>query len=213
MKLSDYFDSQLVWMTIRISGEVLLKDMEAFAKEMNSVKWVIGHEVSQKLVRHSHMVIAVEEDFTDYIWKDKIRKHFKVSHQEFSKSRVRSSHWRAIQYCIKDGEYLFKGFSIETMLKIKKQSTKKFNRVDFGEAMIKNENLFYQGNIHFREFGRNFHKIKLQFGQRPNSRSATSYLEFHRQKVDLVLAEKWIDDIIDHIIYSLEELTLKNGPH
>lgn len=213
MDLKELFDESLDWMTLRLTGqEFTFVKMKSFATKVKATKWVIGHEVSGKKIKHSHMVLGCTEDMSDHNWKKAINDELGLTgNSQFSKSRVRTSSHRAIQYCIKDGKYESLGFSKETLAKLYKQSTKKFDRKDFVEALTECENLYYTDKNTFREFAKQIHRLRISYGQNPNRNSQRNYLTFHYHKKDILEGDKWIDDIVDHIVYTPDELFTRNG--
>ncbi len=201
MNIQDCFDQKLNWMTVRITDKkIKLKKLKKFAKQVNAVKWVCGYEISHKEVKHSHLVLGIHADMSDYDWKKAIKSAFRVEgNQGFSKSRVRTSQYRAIQYCIKDGDYESEGFDKEILTKIKVQSTKKFQKDEFKEALTSLETKYYIEDMSFREFSQRYYAIRIMYGQKPNRNSITNYLLYHYHKVDPQAGDKFIDNIVQRI--------------
>jgi len=183
--IEDLFDSSVYWHTLRVDKHLTIKDMEEFVKEFDTVKWLVGHELKGDQTPHSHMIYSSKKVFSDYAHNKIIREHFDVSKNQFGKSQVRTSVHRALCYAIKDGSYLNKGFDQKYLDKAKLQSTKKFKKEEFKEALIELETIYYQDTINFQTFVDEFIELKvIDYGQRINKSSETKYLVTHRIRKD-----------------------------
>ncbi len=214
MNIIEIFDESLHWMTIRLtSQDVSYNKLQAFAKLVGATKWVIGHELSHKNVEHSHLVLAVPVDFSDYDWKKYIRETFCLKgNSGFTKSRVRTTQYRAIQYVLKDGKYRSKGMDKDKLKKMYVQSTKKFNKIEFKEALTVIENNYYQKGG-FSNFARAYYRLRISYGQKPNYNSISNYLLFHYHKKSPEQGDRYIDTIADSIQFELVYSTQNRPSH
>ncbi len=189
------------WHTFRINdSNITLEKMSGFAESINAPRWVVGHEISMKKVKHSHIVVGMTKSLTDYKLDNAIKSYFDIVKGHYSKSTVRTTMYRAIQYSIKDGDYkMDPRFPKDLIKNIYRESTKKFFREEFVDKLTQFEHLYYNGKISYKNFGKQYNDLRLQYGQKPNRNSQTSYLNYHLQKNDPEAADEWIYAIINEI--------------
>ncbi len=194
--LSKMYDDQLNWLTIRIDNHPNLEKMKEFAQELGSSKWLVGHEYKSSRVEHSHIIIGVKDKITDYRKKKLVKDFFNVEKTEFSSSWVRTTVHRTLCYSIKDGDFLSEGFARDYLVKAILQSTKKFKKDAFSEALKGIEDMYYQDIVTLREFTRLYLDLKIkQYGQRPNEKSEIAYLNTHQYKKDVDFADEYSEYI------------------
>ncbi len=199
--LVDYAIDHHVWHTFRVNdANITLKKMSDFAKELEAPLWVVGHELSQKKVLHSHIVVGMKRSKTDYKMDKEIKNHFDIEKGAYSKSQVRSTIYRAIQYSVKDGDYQkSKKFPKQLLDAIYAASTKKYQKDEFAALLYTTECEYYNGKLSLKTFARKFGRIRLQYGQKPNKTSMKRYMEYHMFKNNLELSDDYMDVIIQEI--------------
>lgn len=175
----------LDWRTIRVDlptcseeeEKINLKKIQRLLKKMKSKIWVFGHEKTTK--DHYHIVFGSKIVISEYKYNNLVKDVLGVSKNEFAKSGVRTTVYRSIQYSIKDGMYWSKGLPKDFIENIYQQSTKKYNKDEFAEALINIENSFYQKEITLDEFSCLYGEIRSKFGQRPDRKTISLYLKTH----------------------------------
>lgn len=206
-KITDYLigsvEESTHWQTFRINGEMTPALMKKLCVDtLNAKKYIYGYEKSKKGVLHSHVVVCLPELWTNHKMNKAIKSIFDVEKTEFSKSKVRTSVYRAIQYCVKDGEYYSYKFDESWLKNVAKQATKKFDREEFKEKMFKNEQEYYQDEVDFHQFMRKFGKIRDEFGQKPMYNSAKTYGSLHLFHKDDDSRDAYYDNISNDILQS-----------
>lgn len=203
--LTAMYDEHLHWLTIRVDCHPTLDQMTKFSLGLGAKKWLVGHEYKSSDVAHSHMVVGLTEKLTDYTKKNKIKEFFKIEKSAFSSSWVRTTVHRALCYSLKDDDFKQKGFDSDYLCKAILQSTKKFKKEEFRDALNELETLYYQDVILLREFTSMYLDIKIkQYGQRPNERSEVAYLNTHHYKKDIDFAK-------DYSAYIFSKLKIENN--
>lgn len=185
--LVEMFDKTLTWHTFRIDKTIDAKEMKEFVlEEFDSKKWLVGHEKKSSGQEHSHIILSTANAaLSDYKMNKIIRDRFDVSKSQFSKSQVRTTVHRAVCYTVKDGDYESSGFDTEYLKKAKVQSTKKFKKDEYKEALIELETQYYQNHINFHTFCDEFINLKIVvYGQRINRKSEITWLVTHRIRKD-----------------------------
>ncbi len=178
--LDKYLEKNLYWYSYRIDVHFTHTHMVEFARAMMAVRFVVGNEVKTDGTKHSHIVVGSSENISDYKQKKLITDMFHVSGSSYSKSKVRTTVHRTVMYALKDGDYLTEGFSEEYILLAKTQSTKKFKKEELGAALKDLETLFYQHDISYHEFARQFLHLKIiDYGQKINPQAEQRYLSTH----------------------------------
>lgn len=192
------FDSTLYWHTLRVDKHLTLSQMKEFVKEFSSNKWLCGHEYksNEEKTKHSHIVYSTQLILTDYKINKLVHEHFNVKGTQFGKSQVRTTVHRALCYALKDGSYIQVGFDEKYLAKAKTQSTKKFKKDEFKDALVELETLYYQGTVNFQTFVDEFIDLKIIcYGQRINKKSETTYLVTHRIRKDKSELVKYKKDL------------------
>ncbi len=197
----DYAIDNHVWHTFRVNdADVTLKKMSLFAEKLEAPLWVVGHETSQKKVVHSHIVVGMKRSKTDYHMDKAIKSYFAIEKGAYSKSQVKSTIYRSIQYTVKDGDYL-KSFSFPQKLldAIYTQSTKKYQKDEFAALLYTGECEFYNGKVSMKTFARNYGRLRIRYGQKPNKTSIKRYIQYHMFKNNLEDSDDYMDVIVQEI--------------
>lgn len=175
-----------------------VKQITEFLKRMGSTYWVFGFENASS--EHFHLVYNYTTELSNHKLNKLINEVLDISGAGFQKSKVKTTAYRSIQYAIKDGDYMFDGFPQSFIDKIYVQSTKKFKKVEFQEALNEIEKKYYQDEYkRFKHFALAYNNLRLQYGQKPNANSQLAYLRFHKQKKNPKDAEHWVDYLMDKI--------------
>ncbi len=199
--LTDYAINHYIWHTFRVNdAEITLKKMADFAKEFEAPLWVVGHELSQKKVLHSHVVLGMKRSKSDYKMDKAIKTAFDIEKGAYSKSQVKSTIYRAIQYTVKDGDYKrSKTFPKKLLKAIYTASTRKYQKDEFAALLYTLECEFYNGKLSMKTFARKYGRMRLQYGQKPNKVSMKRYIQYHMFKNQLEDSDDFMDVLVQEI--------------
>lgn len=186
MDIQEYFESLKYWRVVRIDVPGKLEDhLDDLIEWLNGYdQYVLGIERHPKL--HLHIVIGHSEDFAgaqNGKLKTRVKNVFEVSKSEFSTSSVRTSIRKSIMYSLKDlEEYYYKGFTEAFVTACRTQSTKKFKKQEFADALQRIEDGYYDDKYDEEDLINKFVELKIKYGQKPNPRAEETWYMRHYLK-------------------------------
>ena len=71
------------------------------------------------------------------------------------------------------------------------QFTKKYNKDDFKRDLHTTEEQFYQDLLSEQQFAKQYVRLRLSYGQKPNETSEIRYFMYHIMKKDLRRADEY----------------------
>lgn len=157
-----------------------LEKLEAFLdKHLN--QYIVSVEKKDTPEQHFHMHILwtkKREDFSPFIKQFdpliKGNKHLGVEWQRSDKNP---------SYVLKDGKYLYKGFSKKQIDDWFKISYAKYTKEDFAKELHKIEDEYLLSNDTLTQFAHKFLSLKDRYKQKPNPNNDRNYIDMmYRRK-------------------------------
>lgn len=190
-KIQDFIVDDLEYIMFRVSRVQNLKMEELYKKFDKYQKNIVALEVSNSGVIHlqgivAHAGLSVDEvraDIKDVFKDAKGNKCLYVSKVQDRKS--------AIKYNLKDGKYLYKGFTAEL---IKKMSNLSYKNAGIDEKIKENEELLISREISFLTFQENHIQILLDYGRNLYNNHIRAYFNRFQLKSGQISIRDYIEN-------------------
>lgn len=161
--LEQYFLEGKIPVTARISKipELCLDSTCKMLKEAKIEQYIVAQEGSDTGETKPHQHLLVYDVQVDLL-RDLIKKHYKISGNKFLSVSVARKKNQILKYTVKEGNYIYKGFTDDFMKTLERLSHPKTNMVD---EFHKLEDLLLLNTISKSEYLLRYLKLKIKYKQ------------------------------------------------
>lgn len=195
--IEELFLSAGKWLTLRLDCHPTEDQVSKTKEYFKTHHLIYGNEQKKDGTPHTHIVFSYSKTISPHKIRTHINKVYDLHGPEFTTSKVRTSIYKSIQYCVKDQDVTSENFPDKWVSNIMVQSTKKYDKDDFKQNLEIIENRFYQDTYDQAQFAFAFVSLRNQYGQKPNDNSITNYLKFHLIKKNKTYRKAYANSMLE----------------
>lgn len=173
---------------VRITGTITASEFLTVLSQQKElyIKAIVSQEVSQEGKQHLHCMIQVDSEDVQKNINQNFRNYLKKVYPELegnksyaiAESIREGTESKIAAYTLKEGNYVYYGFTEEEIKKFKKLSFKKVSHQDFEKERQALEDQCVMDNLSFRDFTTQYIDLLFKYRKRNTEAQIYNYLSW-----------------------------------